>query len=81
MEPRLPKASVHFVDIRMVDPVGEAYRGRLVRIVDGQLDVDLPNSAFVRTCTAASAPPASAAESGDTIGVQCTARDVLSFGP
>jgi hypothetical protein len=41
---------VQFVDVRVEDAVNEANAGALVRVLIGQLDVDLPESALEGCC-------------------------------
>ena len=41
---------LQFIDIGVEDAIHEADTRRLVRVLVGQLDVDLPNAAFERGC-------------------------------
>jgi hypothetical protein len=44
-------ANIQFIDVWVKYPVNEAYAGALVRILVGQLDVDLPVAALEWCCS------------------------------
>ena len=68
--------NVHFVNVWMEDFVDKTDRGRLVRVLVWQLDVDLPHAVVERGCGRARL-----SASAKSIQTHINPRHILSLGP